>query len=886
MLDRFTDRARRVMSLAKEEAIALSSRSVGTEHLLLALAKEEEGIAAEALRDLEIAYDDILSQLKEMATTVPSGDAKGEGSGKADAEVEGADPKLAFTPGVIAVMEKSFRLARENNQTYVSTEHLLLAIVTQGDGKAMDLLQRLGVSGASVRSAVEKLTARDKGRKRPMAGSASGRPGSGLPFFSGEAGQAQPQDESTLKQFGTNLTERAREGKLDPVIGREKEISRMMEILSRRTKNNPLILGDPGVGKTAIVEGLAQEIAAGNVPENLMNQNVWTLDLPGLVAGAKYRGEFEERLKNVIREATEADDIILFIDEMHTLIGAGSAEGSIDASSMLKPVLARGAFQIIGATTAEEFRKHLTKDPAFERRFQSIDVEEPSVEDTVRILNALVPRYAEHHHVTYTPAAIEAAASLSSRYIQDRFLPDKAIDLIAEAGARARIAANKAPRSVRDAEARVAELKAAVEEATGSDDMNRAAELKNQEKEARIALGEARAAWNAEMDASPLVIDTPQIADIVSVASGVPVSSLTEDESRRLLQCESVLKTRIIGQDEAVQAVAKAIRRSRSPLKDPRRPGGSFIFLGPTGTGKTELAKTLAEYLFGSKDALISFDMSEFSSEYEVSKLIGSPPGYVGHEEGGQLTKAVRRHPYSVVLFDEIEKAHPDIFNILLQVLDEGRLTDGQGKTVDFRNTVVIMTSNVGAREIAQDATVGFGTTGEQGLTAGEIKSRAMGELKRLFRPEFLNRIDDIVVFKKLAGESLASIARLIVDDLRQRLIANGMNIELSDAALEKIVAEGTDLTNGARPLRRAIQRLIEDPLSEELLAGEWHEGDTVLCDVEDGAFAFTHGTGEIPAHREAGILGASFEAAPRSGHAAPSLGAVGGGAQMGAATR
>ena len=562
---------------------------------------------------------------------------------------------------------------------------------------------------------------------------------------------------------------------------------------------------------------------------------------------------------------------------MHTLIGAGSAEGSIDASSMLKPVLARGAFQIIGATTAEEFRKYLTKDPAFERRFQSIDVEEPSVEDTVTILKALVPRYEEHHHVRYTPAAIEAAASLSNRYIQDRYLPDKAIDLIDEAGARARIAANRAPQEVRDAEKRVTELSDAVEAASNDDDMNRAAELKQDQQAAEIALGEARAAWNAQMDADPLVIDTAQIADIVSITSGVPVSSLTESESRRLLQCESVLKTRIIGQDEAVSAVAKAIRRSRSPLKDPRRPGGSFIFLGPTGTGKTELAKTLAEYLFGSKDALISFDMSEFGSEFEVSKLIGSPPGYVGHDEGGQLTKAVRRHPYSVVLFDEIEKAHPDIFNILLQVLEEGRLTDGQGKTVDFRNTVVIMTSNVGAREIAQESNVGFGTTGENGLSSGEIRSRAMGELKRLFRPEFLNRIDDIVVFQKLTGEDLKSIAQLLVDDLRQRLIANGMNIELTDAAIDKIVAEGTDLTNGARPLRRAIQRLIEDPLSEELLAGEWGEGDTVLCDVADGAFVFSHGTGEIPAPRALGALGSSAVAAPHASGAAPSTGVTAG---------
>ena len=875
MLDRFTDRARKVMSLAKEEAKALKTTKVGTEHLLLALAKEQEGIAAEALRDLEITYEDILEQLHEVRKSAP-------------VEPEPEDAKLAFTPLVVSVMEKSFRLARENNQTYVSTEHLLLAIVSEGNGVAIDILRRLGVSAASVRGAVEKLTAKDQGKQRPLAGAGSGRPGSGLPFFGGGTAQQPGKPESMLKQFGTNLTDQARAGKLDPVIGREREISRMMEILSRRTKNNPLILGDPGVGKTAIVEGLAQEIAVGNVPDNLANQNIWTLDLPGLVAGAKYRGEFEERLKQVIAEATEADDIILFIDEMHTLIGAGSAEGSIDASSMLKPVLARGAFQIIGATTAEEFRKYLAKDPAFERRFQAIDIDEPSVEDTVAILAKLAPKYEEHHHVRYTTAALEAAASLSNRYIQDRYLPDKAIDLMDEAGARARIARNKTPEAVREAEAHVAELKAGMDAATEADDMNRAAELKEQMQAAEITLGEARAAWTAELEASPVVIDVPQIADIVSVASGVPVSSLTEDESRRLLACESVLKTRIIGQDEAVSAVAKAIRRSRSPLKDPRRPGGSFIFLGPTGTGKTELAKTLAEYLFGSKDALISFDMSEFASQYEVSKLIGSPPGYVGHEEGGQLTKAVRRNPYSVVLFDEIEKAHPDIFNILLQVLDEGRLTDSQGKTVDFRNTVVIMTSNVGAREIAQDASVGFGTTGEGGLTADEIKSRAMGELKRLFRPEFINRVDDIVVFQKLAGESLTRIAELLVDNLRQRLIANGMNIVLTDDALAKIVREGTDLSNGARPLRRAIQRLIEDPLSEELLAGEWSAGDTVLCDVVDDAFVFSHTSGEIPAPRATGELGAGFDApaphhaksAPRRTNRAGGLTSVGAGAR------
>ena len=751
-------------------------------------------------------------------------------------------------------MERSFRVARENNQTYVSTEHLLIGIVEEGNGMAMDILMRLGVSSASIKKAIEKLTAKDQDKKRPLAGAGAGRPGAGLPFFSGsDASQQKGSGTDTLKQFATNLTQKARDGKLDPVIGREKEVQRMMEILSRRTKNNPLILGDPGVGKTAIVEGLAQQIAAGNVPENLMNQNIWTLDLPGLVAGAKYRGEFEERLKNVIQEATEADDVILFIDEMHTIIGAGSAEGSIDASSMLKPVLARGAFQIIGATTAEEFRKYLTKDPAFERRFQTIDVEEPSVEDTVKILTALKPRYEEHHHVRYTQGAIEAAANLSNRYIQDRFLPDKAIDLIDEAGARARIAANRAPEPVREAEHRIEELKAAAQEATESDDMNKAAEITEQQKAAEIELAEAKAAWTAELDASPLTIDVSQIADIVSVTSGVPVSSLTESESRRLLQTESVLKTRIIGQDEAVEAVAKAVRRSRSPLKDPRRPGGSFIFLGPTGTGKTELAKTLAEYLFGSKDALISFDMSEFGSEFEVSKLIGSPPGYVGHDEGGQLTKAVRQRPYSVVLFDEIEKAHPDVFNILLQILEEGRLTDAQGRTVDFRNTVIIMTSNVGARDITTTTTLGFSNSGQNGLSDKEIKSRVMHELKNAFRPEFLNRIDEIIVFKSLTEDEIVQIVDLMVAELRERMIAQNMTINLDDAAKRLVAKEGTDTAFGARPLRRAIQRMLEDPLSEQILEGRWTSGSVVDVTVsEDGEeLVFSEGTGSIPAPRK-----------------------------------
>ena len=609
------------------------------------------------------------------------------------------------------------------------------------------------------------------------------------------------------------------------------------------------------MGKTAIVEGLAQQIAAGNVPENLMNQNIWTLDLPGLVAGAKYRGEFEERLKNVIQEATEADDVILFIDEMHTIIGAGSAEGSIDASSMLKPVLARGAFQIIGATTAEEFRKYLTKDPAFERRFQTIDVEEPSVEDTVKILTALKPRYEEHHHVRYTQGAIEAAANLSNRYIQDRFLPDKAIDLIDEAGARARIAANRAPEPVREAEHRVEELKAAAQEATESDDMNKAAEITEQQKAAEIELAEAKAAWTAELDASPLTIDVSQIADIVSVTSGVPVSSLTESESRRLLQAESVLKTRIIGQDEAVSALSRSIRRARVGLKDPKRPAGSFIFAGPTGVGKTELAKALAEFLFDDEDALIRVDMSEFSEKYAASRLFGAPPGYVGYEEGGELTEKVRRKPFSVVLFDEIEKAHPDIFNTLLQVLDDGHLTDGQGRKVDFKNTIIILTTNLGTRDIAKAANTGFNLGANNESSYQRMKDQVSSELKQQFRPEFLNRLDDIIVFKQLTEPQVRQIVDLDVKQLNDRLFDRHMSLELTDAAKDLLAQKGFDPLLGARPLRRVIQRDIEDAISEKILMGDLEDGQRVKVDAEGegilGEFTFTGEAFEEPSQTD-----------------------------------
>ena len=760
------------------------------------------------------------------------------------------------------------------------------------------------------------------------------------PDKNGGKGQERPVKRKFLENYCISLTQRAQEGKLDRLIGRERELERVIQILNRRQKNNPCLIGEPGVGKTAIAEGLAQRIVRGDVPEGLKDRTIFSLDMGALIAGAKYRGEFEERLKAVLNEVKKSEGkIILFIDELHTIVGAGKTDGAMDAGNLLKPMLARGELHCIGATTLDEYRQYIEKDPALERRFQPVQVDEPTVEDTISILRGLKERYEVFHGVKISDNALIAAATLSDRYITDRFLPDKAIDLVDEACAMIKTEMDSMPSEMDDLAHRITQLQieqvslkketdalsqsrlhelekelaelqdkfrsmkakweneknaigkvqtlreqieqtnAAIEKAQREYDLNKAAELKYgklPELQKQLEAEEKLANEKKEDSLLRDRVTDEEIARIVARWTGIPVEKLVEGEREKLLHLDDVLHKRVIGQDEAVEAVAKAVRRSRSPLKDPRRPGGSFIFLGPTGTGKTELAKTLAEYLFGSKDALISFDMSEFGSEFEGSKLIGSPPGYVGHDEGGQLTKAVRRHPYSVVLFDEIEKAHPDIFNILLQVLEEGRLTDNQGKTVDFRNTVIIMTSNVGAREIAQDASVGFGTTGEQGLTSSEIKGRAMGELKRLFRPELLNRIDDIVVFQKLSGENLTKIAHLLVDDLRQRLIANGMNIKLTDAAYDKIVAEGTDLTNGARPLRRAIQKLIEDPLSEELLAGEWGEGDTVLCDVADGKFVFSRGTGEIPAPRPAGALGGdTAPAAPHTGNTAPVSGGV-----------
>ena len=818
--DKFTDKARHVLVLAREEAAALKRPHVGTEHLLLGLAKEPDGIAAQALERVGITY--------EKALEVVAGMAEGEQEAEAGANI-------SFTPRTKRVLENALREAMQMGQSYISTEHLLLGIVREGEGGAIDAMAKLGVEIDAVRSALNDLV----DQPTPVA--------AGMPFFGGE-----PHGEkSMLEQFGTDLTAKAKAGKLDPVIGRAAEIERVMQVLSRRQKNNPLLIGEPGVGKTAVVEGLAQLIVADQVPDIISGKRVITLDVSALVAGSKYRGEFEERLKKVIKEVVKDGNIILFIDEMHTIIGAGSAEGSIDAAAILKPPLSRGELQIIGATTTEEYRKHLEKDSALARRFQTVNVKEPSEEQALRILDGLRDRYEAHHHVRYSDEALQAAVSMSSRYIQDRFLPDKAIDVLDEAGARMRIRNRTLPDEIRKFDDELRRVRLDKEEAASAQEFERAAQLRDEEKQLEEQRAEAEKRFSEESDKELANITEVEIADVVSMSTGVPVSNLTEAEADKLLRMESVLHERIIGQEEAVTALSKAIRRSRSGLKDPKRPSGSFIFLGPSGVGKTELSKALAEFLFGTEDALITYDMSEYMEKHSVSRLVGSPPGYVGFDEGGQLTKAVRQRPYSVVLFDEIEKAHPDVFNILLQILEEGRLTDSQGRSVDFRNTVIIMTSNVGARQIAETAPLGFTPDSQKGLSDKEIKSRVMSEMKKLFRPEFLNRLDEIIVFKSLTEEQIAQIVDLMVADLRDRLIAMDMTINLTPEARALVAKEGTDTTMGARPLRRAIQRLLEDPISEQLLAGTWHAGSVIDVDVKDGELTFTPGTGEIPAPRK-----------------------------------
>ena len=819
--EKFTDKARKVLVLAQDEARALHQPYVGTEHILLGLIQEKDGLAAQALERLGVAYDAVVKGIREVASIDEGADVSGH---------------LSFTPRVKRVLENSLREAMQMGQSYISTEHLLLGIVRENEGTALDVLSRLGVKGDDIRTALNDLV----GQSPVYAGR--------NPF---EAAGTVP--DSALKEFGTDLTQKARDGKLDPVIGRAGEIERVMQILSRRQKNNPLLIGEPGVGKTAVAEGLAQLIVSNQVPDILRGKRLLTLDVSALVAGSKYRGEFEDRLKKCIKEVKDAGDIILFIDEMHTLIGAGSAEGSIDAAAILKPPLSRGEIQVIGATTIDEYRKHLEKDSALERRFQPITVGEPNEEQALRIMEGLRDRYEAHHQVHFTDEALQAAVTLSDRYIQDRFLPDKAIDVMDEAGARMRIRNMTLPDELREMDDKLRQIRSDKDKAIAEQDFERAAKLRDQESAVKDERAAAEKKWAEDSQKSVHQVTAQDIADVVSMTTGVPVSNLTEAETEKLLRMEGVLHERVIGQEEAVTALSKAIRRSRAGLKDPKRPAGSFIFLGPSGVGKTELSKALAEFLFSSEDALISFDMSEYMEKHSVSRLVGSPPGYVGFDEGGQLTKAVRQRPYSVVLFDEIEKAHPDVFNILLQILEEGRLTDAQGRTVDFRNTVIIMTSNVGAREISAPTTLGFSPEGKAGLSDKEIKSRVMGEVKKLFRPEFLNRIDEIIVFKSLTQEQIVEIAKLMVADLRERLIAQNMTINLTDDAYRLIAKEGTDAAYGARPLRRAIQRLLEDPLSEELLEGKWTSGSVIQANVsEDGeSLAFVPGTGSIPAPRK-----------------------------------
>ena len=856
--DKFTDKARKVLVLAQDEARGLHQPYVGTEHILLGLIQEKEGLAAQALERLNIKYDSVVQAIRQVVTIDESADVSGH---------------LSFTPRVKRVLENSLREAMQMGQSYISTEHLLLGIVREGEGTALDVLGRLGVKGDDIRGALNDLVGQS-------------------PVYAGRSAfdAMGPSPDSMLKEFGTDLTKKASDGKLDPVIGRAGEIERVMQVLSRRQKNNPLLIGEPGVGKTAVVEGLAQLIVANQVPDLLRNKRLFTLDVSALVAGSKYRGEFEDRLKKCIKEVQDAGDIILFIDEMHTLIGAGSAEGSIDAAAILKPPLSRGEIQVIGATTIDEYRKHLEKDSALERRFQPITVGEPNEEQAIRILGGLRDRYEAHHQVHFTDEALQAAVEMSDRYIQDRFLPDKAIDVIDEAGARMRIRNMTLPKELRDLDDKLREVRSKKDKAIGAQDFETAAELRDKESKLKTEREQAEKKWEEDTSKQVSQVTVKDIADVVSMTTGVPVSNLTEAETEKLLRMENVLHERVIGQDEAVTALSKAIRRSRAGLKDPKRPAGSFIFLGPSGVGKTELSKALAEFLFNSEDALLSFDMSEYMEKHSVSRLVGSPPGYVGFDEGGQLTKAVRQKPYSVVLFDEIEKAHPDVFNILLQILEEGRLTDAQGRTVDFRNTVIIMTSNVGAREIAQTTPLGFSGNDHAGLSDKEIKSRVMAEMKKLFRPEFLNRIDEIIVFKSLTDEQIAQIVELMVADLRERMIAQNMSINLTPAATKLIAKEGTDTTFGARPLRRAIQRLLEDPLSEQILEGKWQSGSIVDVDVDESGenLEFKQGSGVVPAPRKRDSIARDAELLLTNydlGHAGlPSAGSGGGTASGGAA--
>lgn len=813
MFERFTDRARRVVVLAQEEARMLNHNYIGTEHILLGLIHEGEGVAAKGLEALGISLEGVRAQVEEII---------GQGQ-------QAPSGHIPFTPRAKKVLELSLREALQLGHNYIGTEHILLGLIREGEGVAAQVLVKLGADLNRVRQQVIQLLSGYQGKEAATSsGPAEGTPSTSL----------------VLDQFGRNLTQAAREGKLDPVIGRETEIERVMQVLSRRTKNNPVLIGEPGVGKTAVVEGLAQAIYKNDVPETLKDKQVYSLDLGALVAGSRYRGDFEERLKKVLKEIKTRGDIILFIDEIHTLVGAGAAEGAIDAASILKPMLARGELQTIGATTLDEYRKHVEKDAALERRFQPIQVKEPSVAHTIEILKGLRDRYETHHRVSITDGALAAAANMADRYISDRFLPDKAIDLIDEAGSRLRIMRMTAPAELREFDDKIAEARKAKESAIDGQDFEGAASLRDKEKTLIAEKLEAEKNWKATDLDKVTEVDEELIAQVLSASTGIPVFKLTEEETARLLRMEDELHRRVIGQDQAIKALSQAIRRTRAGLKDPKRPGGSFIFAGPSGVGKTELSRTLAAFLFGDETALIQLDMSEYSERHTASRLFGAPPGYVGYDEGGQLTEKVRRRPFSVVLFDEIEKAHPDIFNSLLQVLEDGRLTDAQGRTVDFKNTVIIMTTNLGTRDISKSLGLGFANIDDDLTNYDRMKGKVQDELKNHFRPEFLNRIDDVIVFHQLTRDQIIQIVDLMIANLDDRLKAKDMGIELTQAAKDLLAARGYDPLLGARPLRRVIQREIEDSLSERILFGELKAGEIIVVDVEGEAaeakFTFT----------------------------------------------
>lgn len=841
MFERFTDRARRVVVLAQEEARNLNHNYIGTEHILLGLIHEGEGVAAQALEAMGISLESVREQVEEIigqGTEAPSG-------------------HIPFTPRAKKVLEYSLREALQLGHNYIGTEHILLGLIREGDGVAAQVLTNLGADLPSVCQQVIQLLNGYQGGT-PAAENVQEPAAAAVAASAPSRGRGgTPSTSLVLDQFGRNLTAAAREGKLDPVIGREKEIERIMQVLCRRTKNNPCLIGEPGVGKTAVVEGLALAIAHDDVPDILANKQLYSLDLSSMVAGSRYRGDFEERMKKVLKEITQRGDIIIFIDEIHTLVGAGAAEGSIDAANILKPRLSRGEIQCIGATTMDEYHKHIEKDAALERRFQPIQVPEPTQEMAIEILKGLRDRYEQHHKVTITDAAIASAVDLSARYITDRYLPDKAIDLIDEAGARLRIKRMTAPPDLREFDDKIAEVRGRKESAIDNQDFEKAAALRDDEKKLIAERKEREQQWRDGESASDAIVDSENIAEVLANWTGIPVAKLTESESNRLLHMEDELHKRIIGQNEAVQAVARAIRRTRAGLKDPKRPAGTFIFAGPSGVGKTELSKALAEFLFGDDDALITVDMGEYHDSYQVSRLFGSAPGYVGYEEGGQLTEKVRRRPFSVVLFDEIEKAHERVYDSLMQVLDEGRMTDGQGREVDFRNTVIIFTSNIGTQDISKPVGMGF----QDSKNANEsnyqrMQNKVREGMKKHFRPEFLNRIDDVIVFRQLTEDEILQMVDLMLAGVQKQLRGQDLTLEVSDLAKRLLAKRGFDPVLGARPLRRTIKRYIEDELSEKIIFGDFVAGDTIKVDVadwdgegahDDAIFTFTTVKSEVP---------------------------------------